>query len=238
MLVIPAIDLRDGRCVRLVHGKKEEETVYSSDPVAVAKKWMAAGATRLHVIDLDGAFSGEPKNLDWILKIKKETKSVIQMGGGLRSMAVIDRILAAGIDRVILGTVIVEEAGLAKSVFEKYKNRVMVALDVAEGFVAVHGWKDNSGFPVKEAVSIVEKLGGQEVIFTDIGRDGTMKGVNVAGVEDMMKLTKMKIYASGGVSTLEDVQKLKSIGSPGCIVGKSIYEGRLDLAQAIKTASN
>lgn len=238
MLVIPAIDLRNGKCVRLVHGKKEEETIYSDNPVAMAQKWIAAGAKRLHVIDLDGAFTGEPKNLDWVLKIKKETGVMIQMGGGLRSMEVIDRILSAGIDRVILGTVIVEQAGLAKQVFDKYKGRVMVALDAANGFVAVHGWKDNSGFPVKETISIVEKLGGQEVIYTDISRDGTLEGANTQSVQAVMGMTPMKIYASGGVTSLKDIETLKAMGSPGCIVGKAIYENRLDLAQAIKLATS
>lgn len=237
MIVIPAIDLRDGKCVRLLHGKAEAETVYSDDPVAMAKKWVSQGAKRLHVIDLDGAFSGEPKNLDWVIRIKQETGVTIQMGGGLRAMPIIEKILKAGIDKVILGTVIVEEAGLAQEVFEQYKGRIMVALDAKDGKLAVRGWTGDSGFPVNEALSIVEKLGGQEVIYTDISRDGTLEGVNLKSVSDVMNLTSMKVIASGGVSSLQDIQRLKTLGSPGCIVGKALYEGRLDLAQAIELAT-
>lgn len=238
MIVIPAIDLRGGKCVRLLHGKAEAETVYSDDPVAMAKKWVAAGATRLHVIDLDGAFTGEPKNLDWVIRIKKETNVVVQMGGGLRTMPIIEKILNAGVDKVILGTIIVEEAGLAKDVFDRYKNRILVALDAKDGKVAVRGWKDDSGFPVLEALSIVEKLGGQEVIYTDISRDGALEGVNLNSVSEVMSATSMKIIASGGVSSLQDIQQLKTLGSPACIVGKAIYEGRFDLRQAIELAAN
>lgn len=238
MIVIPAIDLYQGQCIRLVHGDIAKKTVYSSDPVAMAKKWEDAGAERLHVIDLEGAFTGEPKNLDWIVKIKQQTKMIVQMGGGLRSMDVIDRILATGIDRVILGTVAMEEAGLAKAVFEKYKGRIIVALDVKDGKVAVRGWNSDSGVPAMEALSIVEKLGATEVIYTDISRDGTLEGVNLKGFSDMINATSMRIVASGGVSTLQDIVRLKTLGTPACIVGKAIYEGKIKLPEAIALAQN
>lgn len=237
MLIIPAIDLRGGRCVRLLHGKPENETVYSDNPVEMAQKWAAAGAKRLHVIDLDGAFTGEPKNLEWVLKIKAATNVPVQMGGGVRSMAIIDRILSAGVDRVILGTVILEEAGLATEAFRKYGERIMVALDAKNGMVATRGWKTDSGFPVAEALSIVEKLGGKEVIFTDIGRDGTLEGVNATAVTDLMKQSSVQIIASGGVSSIDDIKRLKALSVPGCIVGKAIYENRLDLTEAIRLAT-
>jgi phosphoribosylformimino-5-aminoimidazole carboxamide ribotide isomerase len=237
VIIIPAIDLRNGKCVRLRHGNTTEETVYSDDPVAMAERWIAAGAKRLHVVDLDGAFSGEPKNLEWVMRIKRKTKATIQMGGGLRTLEAIHGVLKAGIDKVILGSIIVEEAGLAKQAFDAFRGQIMVALDVKNDQVAIHGWKDNSGFPLAETLSIVEKLGGQDVIFTDIGRDGTLEGVNLNAVKDVMKKTKMNVYASGGVSSLEDITKLKSINSPGCIVGKAIYEGKVDLAEAIRIAN-
>ncbi len=237
MIVIPAIDLRGGKCVRLRHGDLSQETVYSDDPVAVAKKWQDAGAERLHVIDLDGAFCGEPKNLDWIVRIKKETNMVIQTGGGLRKLETIEKILDAGIDSAILGTIILEEAGLAKLAFDKYSAHIMVALDVKNGHVAVRGWKDDSGCPLNDAIAIVEKLGGREVIYTDISRDGTLEGVNIKSVSDVMALTKLQIIASGGVSTLQDVQRLKTLGVPACIVGKAIYEGKLKLKEAIELAA-
>ncbi len=236
MIVIPAIDLRGGKCVRLRHGELNQETVYSDDPVAMAKKWQAAGAERIHVIDLDGAFSGQPKNLDWTVRIKKETGMTVQTGGGVRTLETMEKILAAGIDRVILGTVIVEEAGLAKTAFEKFKEKIMVALDVKNGHVAVRGWKDDSGCPVEDAISIVEKLGGREVIYTDISRDGTLEGVNIKSVSDVMRATGMQIIASGGVSTLQDIQRLKTLGVPACVVGKAIYEGKIKLNEAIELA--
>lgn len=237
MIVIPAIDLRNGKCVRLRHGDIKEETVYSDDPVGVAKKWIQAGARRLHVVDLDGAFTGEPKNLDWAVRIKKETGAVVQLGGGLRTIDVMERVLKAGIDYIIIGTTVVEEAGLAQMAFERFKKQLMVALDVRNGVVAIHGWKDDSGFPLDETLAIVEKLGGNEIIFTDIGRDGTLEGVNDKAVQGVMAKTKMKVYASGGISSLEDISKLTAIQSPGCIVGKAIYEGKLDLSKAIQMAS-
>src|ERR1044071_2949109 len=175
MLIIPAIDLRNDKCVRLVQGETSQETVYSDDPIAVAKKWVAAGCQRLHVVDLDGAFSGRPKNLDWVIRIKEETGAFVQMGGGVRTMDAIDLILGTGIERVILGTAVFEEAGLAQLAFQKYKDQIMVALDVREGLVAIRGWKDSSGFPLIEALALVEKLGGKEIIFTDISRDGMME---------------------------------------------------------------
>ncbi len=238
MIVIPAIDLYQGECVRLRHGNLEEKTVYSKDPVAIAKQWVAAGAKRLHVVDLDGAFSGEPQNLDWIIRIKQETKVTVQMGGGLRSLSLIERILRSGIDHVVLGTVVMEEAGLAKTAFQRFQSRIIVALDVKDGKVAVRGWKDDSGVPAKEALSIVEKLGAQEVIYTDISRDGTLEGVNLKGFSDIMNATGLTIVASGGVTTLQDIVRLKTLGMPACIVGKAIYEGKIKLAEAIALAQN
>lgn len=238
MIVIPAIDLMDGQCVRLIHGKKENLTVYSNDPVAMAKKWQAAGAKRLHVIDLDGAFEGHPKNLSWVGRIKKETGLMIQMGGGLRKLEYIDAVLAAGIDRVILGTIVLEEAGLAEQAFEMFGEKIMVALDIKNGNVATRGWKDDSGCPVPEALKIVEKLGAKEIIFTDISRDGTLEGVNYLRMADVMSQTKLKVFASGGVSTLTDIEKLKMMNVPGCVVGKAIYEYKLALAEAIRIAEN
>ena len=238
MLVVPAIDLKDGKCVRLRHGNAEEQTVYSNDPVEMARTFVSQGAKRLHVIDLDGAFSGEPKNLDIVLKIKREAGVEIQMGGGIRTVAVANQILGAGIDRIILGTIIVEEAGLAKELFDKFPERIMVALDAKDEKVAIRGWKDDSGFPLEEAFKIVTKLGGREVIYTDIGRDGTLEGANLDSVKKVVASQEVKIYASGGVTTVEDIRSLRSIGCWGCIVGKALYEGRIQLSEAIAAAAN
>lgn len=237
MLIIPAIDLRGGKCVRLKHGKAEEQTIYSDDPVAFAKKWVSMGARRLHVVDLDGAFEGLQRNLEIAVRIRKEADVEVQLGGGIRSVETAAAVLAAGIDRVILGTVVVEEAGLAKDMFDRFDGRVMVALDCKEGMVATRGWKGESGFPVEDALDIVQKLGGREVIFTDISRDGALEGPNLPAVKAVMDKTPLTVFASGGVTTLDDLKALKSIGSPGCIVGKALYEGHIDLAEAIRAVS-
>lgn len=236
MIVIPAIDLRGGKCVRLLHGEFSKETVYSDNPVDMARRWIDLGATRLHVIDLDGARSGQPQNFEWVLKIKKETGIFIQVGGGIRTLETVEKFINEGIDRVILGTVVFEEAGLAQTAFEKYSDRIMVAMDVKHGFVAVRGWENSSGIPAKEALKIVEKLGGKEIIFTDVSRDGTLEGANLVATKEMMDSTSLKIYASGGVTSMKDIQRLIEIRSPGCIVGKAIYENKLDLWQAIQLA--
>jgi phosphoribosylformimino-5-aminoimidazole carboxamide ribotide isomerase len=238
VIIIPAIDLRGGKCVRLKHGDVKNETVYSDDPVSVAKKWIGQGAKRLHVVDLDGAISGEQKNLDLALRIKKETNALVQFGGGVRSLESMKRILDAGIERVILGTVILEEAGLAQEAFDLYGSRIMAALDVRDGKIATRGWKTDSGFPLAEGVALMEKLGMEEVIFTDISRDGTLEGVNAEGVKKVMGMTKMSVIASGGVGSMDDIQKLKEINVHACIVGKAIYDGKLDLPAAIKAGAN
>lgn len=233
MIVIPAIDLRGGKCVRLRHGDVKEETVYSDDPVSVAEKWVSLGAKRLHVVDLDGAISGEQKNLSIALEIKKKTNVLVQFGGGVRSKESLNKILQAGIERVIMGTAILEEAGLVKEAFDTYGSRIMAALDVRDGTIATRGWKEDSGFPLEEGLHIMEKLGVKEVVFTDIGRDGTLQGVNTEAIADVMSRTSMSVIASGGISSMEDIRKLKGIDSPACVVGKAIYDGKLDLKEAI-----
>jgi len=236
MIVIPAIDLKGGKCVRLKQGLAENETVYSNEPVAMAKKWVKLGAERLHIVDLDGAFSGRPVNLEHVLNIKKETGAFIQLGGGFRTLDVIDAVLSKGIDRIILGTMVYETAGEAKVALEKYPGRFMVALDSKDGMVAIKGWKDVAEIPIDEALVVIEKIGCQEIVYTDTARDGMLIGVNLEGVKSVMAKTKMKVIASGGISSLEDLKNLKEIGTPACVVGKALYDGRLDLKKAIKTA--
>ncbi|MFN0117616.1 MAG: 1-(5-phosphoribosyl)-5-[(5-phosphoribosylamino)methylideneamino]imidazole-4-carboxamide isomerase [Elusimicrobiota bacterium] len=236
MLIIPAIDLRQGKCVRLRHGEVAQETIYSNDPVEMAKKWVAQGAKRLHVIDLDGAFTGVPQNLDWVVKIKNETGVQIQMGGGLRTMETIELVLSKGIDRVILGSAVVDHKSVVQKAMKKFSGKIIVGLDVKKDRVAVHGWKDASGIPLVEALGTVEKLGGQEIIFTDISRDGTLEGVNLPAIQQVMRQTRMKVVASGGVAEMSDIEKLLTINCPACVVGKALYEGKLDLAQAILKA--
>jgi len=236
MLIIPAIDLRAGKCVRLLHGRKDKETVYSDNPLEVAQKWIREGAQRLHIIDLDGAFSGTSQNLVWVKKIKAETDVFVQLGGGLRTKDAITRAIEAGVDRVILGTVIFQDPTLAKAILEEFSNLILVALDVKDENVLVKGWVDQSGLNIDQALKQIEELGVKEIIFTDTSRDGALEGVNVAAVKRVMSKTKLTVWASGGVSTLQDIEKLKAIGCPGCIVGKSLYEGTVLLPQAIALA--
>ncbi|OVE76924.1 1-(5-phosphoribosyl)-5-[(5-phosphoribosylamino)methylideneamino]imidazole-4-carboxamide isomerase [bacterium F11] len=238
MLLIPAIDLKNGRCVRLLHGEADKETVYSHDPVQMAKKWISQGASRLHIIDLDGAFSGEPKNLDWVRRIKTETGVTVQLGGGLRSEKTIAAVLDSGIDFVILGTLVFTDSDLTKYLFKSYQDRIMVAIDARNGKVSIKGWTDEAGIVVDQAIQQVEEMGGRDIIFTDIRRDGTLEGPNLASIQDVMLKTKLRIFASGGISTLDDIEKLKIMGSPGCILGKAIYENKFDFSQALSKVHN
>lgn len=238
MIVIPAVDIKDGKCVRLRHGRSDDQTTYADNPLEAAKRWTAGGARRLHVIDLDGAFEGKPRNLDWAVRIKNETGAVVQMGGGLRSEEAVKAVLDAGIDKVILGTILFTEPPLAQRLFAAYPDRIMVALDVKDGRVAIRGWTDSTAVSLGEALETVTSLGGREIIFTDIGRDGTLSGANIDAVKLAMAMTPLAIYASGGVSSIEDIRALRSARCPGCIVGKSLYEGRLDLAEAIQAAGD
>jgi phosphoribosylformimino-5-aminoimidazole carboxamide ribotide isomerase len=171
LIIIPAIDIKDGKCVRLVQGQEKRETVYSEDPVSVAKKWVEMGAKRLHVVDLDGAFTGHPKNLDKILAIKKETGAFIELGGGFRTSSLVEKTLKTGIDRVILGTVVFQEPNLAKELFGHFREKLIVALDVKEGKVGIQGWTEEAGLTTQKALSHIEELGCEEIIFTDIAHD-------------------------------------------------------------------
>jgi len=237
MLVIPAVDLKGGKCVRLLHGKAENETVYSNDPVSMAKKWVEMGAKRLHVVDLDGAFTGSPQNLDIVLSIKKETNAFVQMGGGIRTLETMDRILGEGVDRIILGTIVFLDLELTQRAFEKYGSKIIVGLDAKEEMVAIKGWKDSTGVKLHDALTRIEKMGSEEIIFTDIGRDGTLEGVNLKAIINVMSRTKMKVYASGGVSSMRDIERLVGINSPGCIIGKAIYDNKIDLKEAFQLAT-
>lgn len=237
MILMPAIDLKNGKCVRLKYGLAENQTIYSDDPLAMAQHWVSLGSTRLHVIDLDGAFTGEPQNLEIVVSIKKETNVFVQMGGGIRSIQTMDKILKHGIDRIILGTVVFQDSRLAEDAFKKFRNKIIVAMDVKDGFIAIKGWKDSSGLSIDEGLKRIEQWGCQEVIYTDIGRDGTLEGVNLRGIQEVMNKTNMTIYASGGVSSIEDIKNLKKINSPGCVVGKALYDNRMNLKDAFQVCA-
>jgi len=239
MLVIPAIDLKDGHCVRLQQGRKDAVTIYSKDPSATARKWESCGAKVLHVIDLDGAFTGSQKNLKVILEIRKSVKMAIQVGGGIRDIETVYSLLSAGINRVIIGTSAIEDSGFVIEACKKFPEKIFVGIDAKEGKVAVKGWEEISSIGAKELAERIEKVGISGIIYTDILRDGMLTGPNISAVEDMVKTVNIPVIASGGIATLEDIKNLSKIKNLyGAITGKAIYSGSLDLKEAIHLAEN
>jgi phosphoribosylformimino-5-aminoimidazole carboxamide ribotide isomerase len=239
MLIIPAIDLKDGCCVRLQQGKKEAVTVYSKDPVLTAKRWEAGGAEVLHVVDLDGAFSGGQKNFGSILQIRKSVKMVIEVGGGIRDIAAVTKLLSAGIDRVILGTSAVEDSAFVFEACNRFPGKIFVGIDAKDGKVAVRGWEEVSTVEAKELAKRVETVGVAGIVYTDISRDGMLTGPNISAQQEMVGTVNIPVIASGGIATIDDIKGLLQIkGLWGAITGKAIYAGSLDLREAIRLAAD
>lgn len=236
MLIFPAIDLYEGKVVRLYRGDYAQMTVYSEDPLAVARDFAAAGAACMHVVDLEGAKSGETPNLDTIAALAKESGLFIEVGGGIRSMEVVDRYLSAGVGRVILGTAAVNDEMLLKDALAKYGERIAVGIDIKDGFVAVKGWTEKSAVDAMDFFAKMEALGVKTIICTDISRDGAMKGANYELYDTLSLHFSVRIIASGGVSSMEDVERLSALGIYGAIIGKAYYIGAIDLKTAILTA--
>jgi phosphoribosylformimino-5-aminoimidazole carboxamide ribotide isomerase len=235
MFVIPAIDLKDGLCVRLQQGRKDAVTVYSGDPSATAKKWEACGAKILHVVDLDGAFTGVQKNLETILRIRKAVKMMIEVGGGIRDMMSADRLLSAGVDRIIIGTSAIEDSNFVVEACNRFPGKVYVGIDARDGKVAVRGWEAVSSIDAKELAKRVETAGVSGIIYTDIARDGMLTGPNIAAQQEMVNTVKIPVIASGGIATMEDIKNLLTIKNLwGAITGKAIYSGSLDLKEAVR----
>lgn len=236
MFVIPAIDLKGGKCVRLVQGKAEAETVYSDDPVAVAQRWESLGAKRIHVVDLDGAFAGRLVNWNIIEEIRKKTKVSLELGGGLRSMEEISRALDSGIDYAVLGSVFVTDPVLAREVVGKYTSRIIAAMDCFQDKVVIHGWIDSTELTVFDLGRRLISWGVTQMIYTDVSRDGMLKGPNIEAVRSAATGTGLWVIASGGVSGVADVKALAGLepdGVIGMIIGKALYDGALDLKEAI-----
>ena len=236
MLIYPAIDLYGGKAVRLYKGDYAQMTVYNDDPVAVAKDFAAQGAVCIHLVDLEGAKSGTTPNFDTVAAIKAETGLFCEIGGGIRSMETIDKYLSAGIDRVILGTAAVTEPGFVEAAVAKYGEKIAVGIDIKDGFVAIKGWTVKSEENAMDFTAKMEKIGVKTMICTDISKDGAMQGTNHELYRELSEKFSMNIIASGGVSSLEDVQRLAKLGIHGAIVGKAYYTGAIDLAQAIEVA--
>ena len=238
MNIYPAIDIRGGRCVRLLQGRKDQETVYGDDPAAVAQRWQQAGATYIHVVDLDGAFSGNTQNEESITRILDQVSIPIQLGGGIRSMDDIQRWLSLGISLVIIGTAAVKDPGLVISAIERWgPDHVIVGIDAKEGEVAISGWEAGSTLTARHLAQQVRDAGVQRIVYTDIARDGMMTGPNIEATKHLARESGLQVIASGGVSAMEDLVAVSAThkdGVEGVIVGKALYEGTVDLAQAVQ----
>ena len=236
MIIFPAIDLRGGKCVRLIQGDFDKETIYSDDPQATALKWQSMGAKFLHVVDLDGARAGSPQNLDAIKKILDAVTIPIEVGGGIRTLDDMEKLLSLGVRRVILGSVAVENISLVEDAAKKFGDKIVVGIDARGGFVATHGWEKSSAVKAEDLAKKIVAVGVETIIYTDISKDGMLSGVNAAAFAELEKISGAQIIASGGVKSIEDIRALKAAGIAGVIVGKAIYTGALDLKLAIELA--
>ena len=236
MIILPAIDLIDGSAVRLYKGDYDRKTVYSNDPVSVAKDFLALGAEYIHLVDLDGAKLGETPNIEIIERIVRETGLKVEIGGGVRSLETIEKYINIGVMRVILGTAAITNRELLVSAVEKYGEKIAVGADLKDGHIAVKGWLETTEVTVDEFFSDMEKAGVRTVICTDISRDGAMRGTNTELYAELGKKYSVNIVASGGVSSLENIKELKKLGLYGAIVGKAYYLGAIDLKEAIEVA--
>lgn len=236
MLIYPAIDLYGGKAVRLYKGDYAQMTIYNDNPIEVAKDFLRRGATHIHLVDLEGAKSGTTPNFETVAAIKAETGLFCEIGGGIRSMETIDRYIAAGIDRVILGTAAVTEPGFVEKAVSKYGDKIAVGIDIKDGFVAIKGWTVKSEENAMDFCAKMEKIGVKTLICTDISKDGAMQGTNHGLYRELSEKFGMNIIASGGVSSISDVERLAKLRIHGAIVGKAYYTGAIDLAQAIEVA--
>jgi len=236
MLIIPAIDLKDGKCVRLRQGLMDDSTVYGDDPVSMAQRWVDAGARRLHLVDLNGAFAGTPINGAAVTAIAKKFPQLpIQIGGGIRSVEIIEHYLNAGVTYVIIGTKAVKEPAFIGEVCKLFPDHIIVGLDAKNGLVATDGWAEISNIQATELAKRFEQDGVSSIVYTDISRDGMMQGVNIEATVALAQASSIPVIASGGVTNMEDIHALKAVASKGilgAITGRAIYEGTLDLAAA------
>ncbi|MAH39558.1 MAG: 1-(5-phosphoribosyl)-5-[(5-phosphoribosylamino)methylideneamino]imidazole-4-carboxamide isomerase [Dehalococcoidales bacterium] len=237
MEIIPAIDIRNGNCVRLYQGDYGIETIFSDDPVEMAMEWQSLGALRLHIIDLDGAASGELCNLELITEIANAVLIPVQAGGGIRQMGTIEELLKVGVDRVILGTAAVEDAELVKEACRRFGQSIIVSLDAREGYLATHGWLKETELGAVEFVRSMATLGVRRFIYTDISRDGTLTEPNFNSIFELVDATRFPVVASGGISSLIHLKVLKKLGVSGAIIGKALYTKQINLKQALDVVS-
>ena len=234
MEVIPSIDIRGGRCVRLYQGDYDRETVFSNDPVEMARRWQDEGGTRLHVVDLDGAATGQPANLPIIWGILDALSIPVQVGGGIRSLETVREFIEAGADRVVLGTAAVRDPHMVEEICRSVgSERVIVAADARNGKVAVEGWREGTSVKAADLIADMEKLGVVRFLYTDISRDGAMTQPNFRAYRELVASTQGAVIASGGVSSLDHLHRLAEIGAEGAILGSALYRGALELSQAV-----
>lgn len=238
MLIYPAIDIRGGQCVRLRQGDYSQETVFGKDPAEMARRWVQDGATFLHLVDLDGAKAGKPVNGAAIGAITKSVAVPCQLGGGIRTEKDIQQALSWGVERVIIGTKALQDPRWLEEMSRQYPGKIVLGIDAKHGKVATGGWLDVSE---KSALELARECDGwplAALVYTDISKDGMMQGPNVAAMGDMARAVSLPVIASGGVTTIDDVRRLKEVGLAGCIIGRAIYEGNIDLKEALKVAKD
>ena len=237
MLIIPAIDIKEGRCVRLREGRFEDVEIFSDDPVAVAIKWADKGAEMLHIVDLDGARYGKLTNISLVEQIIKKIGIPVQIGGGIRNYREVKNLINLGASRVILGTILWKDKALAKKLFEDFSEKIIAGIDARDGYVAIEGWQNVLSIDALDFAAEIERLGARRIIYTDIKRDGTLKGPNISNIEKMVKKVNIPLICSGGIASLDDIKKLMGFetkGVEGVILGKALYKGTILLEDALK----
>ena len=237
MIIFPAIDIKDGKCVRLLKGDFNKITSYDKSPVDQADAFFKSGFKDIHIVDLDGALLSEAKNSEIIKEIIKKVKSRIQIGGGIRNIVNINSWLEAGVDKVVMGTAAVENIGLLKSACEKFKNKIAIALDIRDGLIALSGWTKQTNISALDFIKEIENFGVSRIIYTDINKDGTKKGPNIKDTIELSSKVKIPLVVSGGVSSIDDIKKIKSLNNSnieGVIVGKSIYDGDIKINDLVE----
>jgi phosphoribosylformimino-5-aminoimidazole carboxamide ribotide isomerase len=233
MEIIPAVDIRGGKCVRLYQGDYNQETVFDEDPITAALTWYSQGARWLHIVDLDGAVAGEPQNMEVIEEIIKESGLLIELGGGIRQEEVAEKLLRQGISRIILGTAAIENKELVKKLCQQFDETIAVSLDARDGKIAIRGWQENTVIEVLQLSREMVDAGVKRFIYTDIKRDGTLTKPNFDMINRLLAKTNIPVIVAGGISRLEHLQRLKELGAEGAIIGKALYTGDIDLGEAI-----
>jgi len=240
MIIIPAVDIKNGKCVRLYQGKEDEETVYAEDPALMARRWEEEGAEYLHLVDLDGAFRGRPENWEVVRRVKEKVRIPLELGGGIRSLESIEMVLAGGIERAVLGTRAAQSLRFLEEAFRNFRSRVVPSIDAREGDVVVRGWTAETGIRASALGTDLVKIGFKLVIYTDTTVDGTLRGPAFGSIENFLDQTGLATIAAGGVASPDDISRLKKLegkGLAGVIIGKALYEGKMTLKRAIREAA-